>query len=262
MHTKEFLKEQLKQLGILPSDRVVIHTSMRAIGETEDGPNGVIDAFCEYLSEGMLIIPTHTWAYVTPEKPIYDVKTTPSNLGIIPATAAFRKDGVRSLHPTHSMWVWGKGAEDYVKGEETAPSPTPVGYGWDKMAEAGFQILLIGVDNTKNTFIHTIDEQAKLPDRIGADVDTYTVIDYDGNRHTNYQHPLLCSKTEDISWFYGNFEKPLVDMGIQTFGKFGNAVVRKMDAMAARQLILKIYSRSAEDIFPQHIEIPESLYKD
>ena len=262
MHTKEFLKEQIKALGILPTDTVVIHTSMRAIGETEDGPNGVIDAFQAYLTEGMLVIPTHTWAYVTPGTPVYDVKTTPSNLGIIPATAAMRKDGVRSLHPTHSMWVWGKGAEAFVRGEENAPSPTPVGYCWDKLGEIGAKILLIGVDNTKNTFIHTIDEQAKLPDRIGTETDTYTIIDGDGNRHTNYQHPLLCSKTEDISWFYGNFEKPLVEMGVQTFGKFGNAIVRKMDAMAARQLILKIYSRATEDIFPQHIEIPESLYKD
>lgn len=262
MHTKEFLKEQLKKLGILPTDTVVIHTSMRAIGETEDGPNGVIDAFCGYLTEGMLIIPTHTWHTVTPENPVYDVRTTPSGLGIIPAMAAFRKDGVRSLHPTHSMWIHGKGAEEYIRGEEKATSPTPVGYCWDKLGEANAKILLIGVDNTKNTFIHSIDERAKLADRIGPDTDTYTVIDQLGNRHTNRQHPLLCSKTEDISWFYGNFEKPLVEMGVQTFGKFGNAIVRKMDAMAARNLILKIYSRATEDIFPQHIQLPEALYKD
>lgn len=262
MHTKEFLKQQLKAMGILPSDKVVIHTSMRAIGETENGPDGVIDAFCEYLSDGMLIVPTHTWHTVTPENPVYDVRTTPSGLGIIPATAAFRKDGIRSLHPTHSMWVFGKEAESYVRGEETAPTPTPVGYCWDKMAEAGVKILLIGVDNTKNTFIHTIDEQAKLPNRIGKTSDTYTVIDYDGNSVENHQYPLYCSKTEDISWFYDNFEKPLVQMGVQTFGKFGNAVVRKMDAMAARNLILKIYSRAESDIFTTHIDIPESYYKD
>lgn len=262
MHTKEQLQAQLKDMGIQPTDTVVIHTSMHAIGPVEGGPDGVIDAIREYLQEGMLIIPTHTWHTVTPENPVYDVRTTPSGLGIIPNTAAFRKDGVRSLHPTHSMWVCGKGAEDYVKGEENAPSPTPVGFCWDKLADIGAKILLIGVDNTKNTFIHAIDEHAKLPDRIGTTSDTYTIIDHNGNTITNCQYPLLCSKTEDISWFYGNFEKPLLDMGVQKFGKFGNAVVRIMDAMAARNLIMRIYSRAEEDIFPQHIEIPESYYKD
>ena len=262
MYAKEELKAQLKAMGIQPSDKVVIHTSMRAIGPVEGGPDGVIDAFREYLTEGMLIIPTHTWHTVTPQTPVYDVRKTPSGLGIIPATAAFRKDGVRSLHPTHSMWVSGRGAEDYVRGEEKAPSPTPVGYAWDRLADVGAKILLIGVDNRKNTFIHAIDEHAKLPDRIGPNPDTYTVIDYNGNSVTNYQYPLHCSKTEDISWFYDNFEKPLVEMGVQKFGKFGNAVVRLMDAMEARNLIMKIYSRATEDIFPQHIEIPQSYYKD
>lgn len=262
MHTKKELQAQLKTMGITPADTVVIHTSMHAIGPVEGGPNGVIDAIRDYLHEGMLIVPTHTWHTVTPENPVYDVRKTPSGLGIIPNTAAFRKDGIRSLHPTHSMWVCGKGAEAYVAGEENAASPTPVGFCWDKLADIGAKILLIGVDNTKNTFIHAIDEHAKLPNRIGSVPDTYTIIDQKGNAITNYQYPLYCSKTEDISWFYGNFEKPLVDMGVQKFGKFGNAVVRYMDAMAARNLIMKIYSRADEEKFAQHIEIPESYYKD
>ena len=262
MYTKEDLKNQLAQMGIKPSDNVLIHTSFKAVGQVEGGPEAFIDAFCEYLTDGMFIVPTHTWVQVTPDNPVFNVKTTAADIGLIPKTASLRSDGVRSLHPTHSMWAWGKGADEYVRGEELANSPTTVGFCWDKMAEAGVKILLIGVDNTKNTFIHAIDEQAKLPDRLGNDFDTYTVIDYNGNPITCRHHPLYCSRTEDISWFYGNFEKPLVEMGVQTFGKFGNAVVRKMDAMAARELILKIYSRATEDIFPQHIEIPETLYKD
>lgn len=262
MHTKEQLKAQIKAMGILPSDTVVIHTSVRAIGETEGGPDGILDAFCEYLTEGMLVVPTHTWDVVTPEQPIYDVRTTVPNIGLIPRLAAARKDGARSLHPTHSMWVWGKNAEDFIRGEEKAPSPTPTGFCWDKLGDVGAKILLIGVENDKNTFIHAVDERAKLPDRISPDYNVYTIIDRDGNRCTNHQHALECSKTEDISWFYGNFEKPLVETGVQTFGKFGNAAVRIMDALASRKLIMKIYSRAEEDIFAQHIDLPESLYKD
>jgi len=41
----------------------------------------------------------------------------------------------------------------------------------------------------------------------------------------------------------------------------GDACVRIVDAMGCRQLLSKIYTRATEDIFAQHIEIPEKLYK-
>ena len=37
IYSKEMLKEQIKAMGILPSDIVLIHTSMRAVGEVEGG---------------------------------------------------------------------------------------------------------------------------------------------------------------------------------------------------------------------------------
>jgi len=106
MYTKREIKQQLRQMGILPTDTVLIHTSMKAIGQVEGGPNGLLDAFCEYLSEGLFLVPTHTWDDVTEENPYCDVRTDVPNIGLIPRTAAKRRDGVRSLHPTHSMWAW------------------------------------------------------------------------------------------------------------------------------------------------------------
>ena len=65
MYTKEELKQQLHQMGISEKDTVLIHTSMKAIGTVEGGPECVIDTFCEYLTEGLLLVPTHTWDDVT-----------------------------------------------------------------------------------------------------------------------------------------------------------------------------------------------------
>ena len=262
MYTKEQLKEQIKAMGILPTDTVVIHTSMKAIGDVEGGPEGVLDAFCEYLSEGLFIVPTHTWDCVTRKNPYYDVRTTVPDIGLIPRTAAFRAGGIRSMHPTHSVWACGAKAEEFVRGEELSASPAPVGGCWDRMADWHTKILLIGVTNTKNTFIHSVDERAELPDRICPKPFQVTATDWNGNTRTYDMKHHGCSRTDDISLYYGNFEKPLVELGIQTFGVFGNAEVRIMDAMECRELIMKIYSRATEDIFPQHIEIPESWYKD
>ena len=261
MFTKEYLKDQLRQMGILPTDTVLIHTSMRAIGQVEGGPDGVLDAFCEYLTEGLLLVPTHTWDEVTPDNPRYDVRTTVPNIGLIPRTAAFRKDGVRSLHPTHSMWAKGADAASFVAGEETAPSPTPKGYCWDKVADRNAKILLVGVGNDKNTFIHSVEERLSLPDRISDKPYDITVVDEQGSAHTHPFYQQYCSKTEDISLVFGIFEKPMVEMGVQTFGKFGDAVVRVVDAMGCRNLLTTIYTRAEEDIFAQHIELPEYLYK-
>lgn len=261
MYIKEELKQQMAKLGLKSTDTVMIHTSMKAIGEVEGGADGLIDAFCEFLRDGLFLVPTHTWEVVTKKNPVYDVRTTVPNIGAVPRAAAFRRDGFRSLHPTHSIWAHGKEAEEFVRNEENAGSPAATGFCWDKLADRHAKILLIGVKNDKNTFIHAIDERAQLPDRISEDFFQVTIVDRDGNAMKKPMHYHKCSKTEDISLFYGIFEKPMVKMGVQTFGRLGNAQVRIIDAMACRRLIMKIYERATEDIFAQHIELPESLYQ-
>lgn len=260
MITKEELKNQLKQMGITPTDTVVIHTSMKAIGEVEGGAEAVIDVFCEYLQEGLLLIPTHTWDEVVEKNPYFDVRATVPNIGLIPRLAAFRPDGIRSLHPTHSLWAKGKWAEEYVAGEENATSPTTPGFCWDKLAEWGAKILLIGVGHDKNTFIHAIDERVNLPDRMSDRAYPTYITDYNGQQLQRKLHPQYCSKTEDISWFYPNFDEPLTKTNAQAFGQFGNAQVRVVDAMKCREVISLIYARSKEDIFTRHCVIPEELY--
>lgn len=261
MYTKEELKEQLAQMGIRSTDTVMIHTSMKAIGQVEGGADGVLDAFIEYLCDGLFLVPTHTWQEVTRDNPVFDVRTAVPNIGLIPRAAAFRTDGIRSLHPTHSLWAKGADAEEYVKNEESAASPAATGFCWDKLADRQGKILLIGVKNDKNTFIHSIDERANLPDRISKDSFEVTITDHAGNVMKKPMHYHKCSKTDDISIYYGNFEKPMVELGVQTFGKFGDAEVRIIDAMACRNLIMKIYERATEDIFAQHIEIPVAWYR-
>lgn len=260
MFTKNELKAQLKQMGIVSTDTVVIHTSMKAIGQVEDGPDGVIDAFCEYLKDGLLLIPTHTWDQVVESNPYYDVRSTVPDIGLIPRLAAFRPDGIRSLHPTHSLWARGKRAEEYVSGEENATSPTTPGFCWDKLAEWNAKIMLIGVGHDKNTFIHAIDERVKLPDRMSDRSYPTYITDHSGRQMERKLYPQYCSKTEDISWFYPNFDEPLTRTGAQTFGQFGEAKVRVVDAVCCREVISRIYARSKEDIFAEHRMIPEELY--
>ena len=261
MYTKAELKEQMRHMGLKSTDTVVIHSSMRAIGEVEGGPDGLIDAFCEFLKDGLFVVPTHTWDGVTQDHPYYDVRTSIPNIGLIPRTAAFRQDGIRSLHPTHSVWAHGTDAAAYVSGEENAQSPTPKGFCWDKLADRNAKILLVGVGNDKNTFIHSVEERLELADRISNRSYDITITDQKGEKITHPFYPQYCSKTEDISLFFGIFEKPMTDMGVQTLGKLGNATVRVVDAMGCRELLTTIFTRADSDIFAQHIQLPEQLYR-
>jgi len=261
MFTKQRLKQQIESMGILPTDTVLIHTSLRAIGQVEDGADGVIDAFCEYLQDGLFLVPTHTWSSVGPKAPLYDVKTSVPCIGTLPRVAAFRADGLRSLHPTHSVWAHGKDAAAFVAGEQLAQTPCPPGFLWDRLAKRGAKILLLGVGLDKNTFIHAIDEVADLPDRLSLHPYDVTIRDEKGNEITHPFRGHACSRSNDVSRQFVNFETALRDCGAMRYGIFGNAQVRIVDARACRDVILKIYSRATEDLCIQMQQIPPYLYQ-
>ena len=261
MYTKEELKRQMAEMGLKSTDTVLIHISLKAVGATEGGADGLIDAFCEYLSDGLFLVPTHTWATVNAKNPVFDVRTADPCIGTLPRIAAFRKDGVRSLHPTHSIWAHGKGAQEFIAGEENASSPAPVGFAWDRLADVGAKILLIGVTHNRNTFIHSVDERAALPDRIGVQPFDVTIINSEGVASVHPRRPHSCSKTNDVSQFYVNFEQPLIELGAQTTGRLGSADVRVVDAMRCREIVSRIYARAEEDIFCEYRELPQELYR-
>jgi aminoglycoside 3-N-acetyltransferase len=54
MLTQSDIHAFLQSNGIQQNDTVLVHTSMRTIGEVEGGCDGLIDAFKSYLAEGLL----------------------------------------------------------------------------------------------------------------------------------------------------------------------------------------------------------------
>ena len=52
MYTKEELKQQLRNVGLTGKETILIHSSMKAIGEVEGGADIVLDAWMEYFAEG------------------------------------------------------------------------------------------------------------------------------------------------------------------------------------------------------------------
>ena len=111
MINRQDVEKMFDELGICPDSTVAVHTSLKSIGGIEGGAEGLLDYYTELLPEGLLIVPTHTWAVINRDNPVYDVRESVPNIGVFPQICAketFRRgNAIRSLHPTHSVAVFG-----------------------------------------------------------------------------------------------------------------------------------------------------------
>ena len=123
MHTKESLFHQFEQLGIDKAGTLLIHSSMKSLGEVAGGADTVLDVFTQYMKEGLLVLPTHTWSYINADNPKFSVTDSPSCIGILPELFRKRPGVIRSWHPTHSVAALGKDAAEFTKDDHKFDTP-------------------------------------------------------------------------------------------------------------------------------------------
>jgi len=257
MLTEETIHAFLSSEGIRPGDTVLVHTSMRALGPVERGCDGLIDAFRSYLTEGLFLVPTHTWANVNRNQPVYDVTRTLPCIGALPTVAAFRKDAVRSLHPTHSVAAFGERAKEYVQGEALAETPCPKGGAWARLCEEDATILLLGVKLNRNTYLHAVDEMLDLPDRLGEPF-TVEILDGEGNRSRHSFRPHHNAGSENFE----NYRKPLEAFGALRQVSLGNASVGICSARKTAEVMKKLWTKAEYNLCAELREIPPSYYEE
>lgn len=250
MHTKEFIKEQLSAMGA-PRDKVVIvHTSLHAIGETEGRGQGLLDALIEYFTSegGLLCIPTHTWDNLGKRRKITLDMTKPrSCLGVLPCIAAGDKRGVRTPNPTHSMVVFGESDKvaEFVRGEERENTPTSAHGCYSKIYENDGYILLIGIGQEKNTFIHCVEDMMGMVNRIDTAHPIDTTIKY---KSGEIEHRRFYSFNEDlngdVSIYFPKYEAAFKYRGALSYGKLGDAFVHLCSARKIKETMELIRERS------------------
>ena len=123
MYTKEDLILHLQEMELKPTDAVMMHSSMKSIGDVEGGADKVLDALMEYFVPGLLMLPTHTWDQMNPDYNVFDPKTESACVGILPNLFMKRPGVLCSLHPTHSIAAYGPNAANYISGEENTLTP-------------------------------------------------------------------------------------------------------------------------------------------
>ncbi len=122
---KERFFNDWKDLGILPGDTVMIHSSYRSLGSIEGGAKSFFDWLIEYLGvEGTIVFPAFSYSYVNKSNPIFNRLTTPTCVGYLPAYFRTEVDGVvRSMHATHSCTARGRLAEYLTADHELDLTP-------------------------------------------------------------------------------------------------------------------------------------------
>ncbi|MDN6729882.1 MAG: AAC(3) family N-acetyltransferase [Alkalibacterium sp.] len=237
MHTKTSLVDDLKELNIKKQGTLLVHSSYKSIGDVKGGPATVLDSLSSYMKEGLLVLPTHTWDYINKDNAVFNVLESPSNVGILTEKFRKRKGIYRSEHPTHSVAALGQDAKGFTENEYRHETPCARASVWGKLLDRKAQILLIGVDLTKNTFMHGIEEWVNTPGRI---TDTYTdlySILYSGEKvHVPSRRHCGSSSSEH----YWKVEDLLLEEGAMRKGTFGDASVRILDAEKTALLLSEL----------------------
>ena len=248
MYQKDTLLRDLRSLGIRPGDTLMVHSSVRSVGPTENRADTIIDALMEAVTpEGLLLMPSHTWAQMGPEHPVFDPQTEPSCVGVLPDVLRQRPNVYRSLHPTHSVVAWGKDAAAYTAGEENAKTPCPRDGCWGRLLDRKAKILFLGCPLSKNTYIHSVEEWADVPLRFTEQPVPFQVVTHDGRgtipvevyRHYN----ALCPH---ISENFVKLREPFERAGAMITGKVGDAFCYLGEAEGMAQVTLRLLEQDIQ----------------
>lgn len=188
-------------MGLKKGDIVLVHSSLAAIGEIDGGGDTLIDAFLEVLGKGgTLAVPTF------------------GSLGKFTELLSSRKGAFKSIHPVASIAAIGKDAEalcvNHWKAETAHAENTP----YMRLAERGGYIMLLGVDQDRNTTLHSVEAILKLPYLKEI---TRTFKNENGKEITGSWKHFPGPHRDFIG-----IDKVLRDSGKMKTGKIGNAVAR------------------------------------
>lgn len=240
--TKHDIIRDLKKIGIKSRDKIIVHSSLKSIGWVDGGADTVIDALMEVIGdEGIIMMPTFTYSYESrPGALPYHRMKTPSLTGYVTDIFWKRKNVQRSMHPTHSVAVWGKNACDYIRGHDATVSPfdrdTPI----YRLAASGGYILLVGVGHESNSTIHVAEFIAALPFIDIPNRESYGnnyIIELDDGR---IERVPLSQKLSGCSLGFDKVERIEKIRELQKEGLIGHAYSRLIKAWELMEVLMPV----------------------
>ena len=169
-YTADDLRSLLVRLGVSTGDSVLMHSSYRATNGFRGRPEDIIDVVLDVIgAQGTLTMMSMAYESSTREylggNPLFDVRRTPSRMGILTESFRRRRAAVRSLSPTHPVVSIGAKAQWLVDGHDRCPYPCGPQSPFEKMLELDGKMLFFDLPFIGFTFVHYIEHQIreKLP---------------------------------------------------------------------------------------------------
>jgi aminoglycoside 3-N-acetyltransferase len=144
---------------------VLVHSSLKALGYVDGGPAAVVEALVDAFvvrNLGTVMLPAYSIAGSMHSTllagQVFDVRTTPSNLGAIPEAFRQHPDAIRSIHPTHSFAAIGPDSRWLLEEHHTCGSSFGAGSPMAKLGEKQGYLFGLGTNLGNVTYYHCLEE--------------------------------------------------------------------------------------------------------
>src|SRR5574339_918011 len=227
MLTFEQMVEGFRELGVQEGDALLVHSSSKSFGPVDGGPQTVVDALEKALGpEGTLIMPTFNFDFNKGQP--WDVRSTPSQMGVL--TELVRKDprAKRVFHPIYSFAILGKHAE--MLGSLRYKSSYERNSVFGKLRDLDGKIMVIGLSYTNSmTFFHHIEQMEGVDYRFLKQF-TGEVTDENGRTYTDTFEMLVRDIDKGVMTEVDPMGELMEQAGIIQSAKIGEADVKLMKA--------------------------------
>jgi aminoglycoside 3-N-acetyltransferase len=176
----------LERLGIPREGVLLVHSAFKSFGREGHDADTVVRTLVDYMKPGTLLLPTMSWRFVKPDKPVFDELQTPSNTGILTEMFRTKYATQRSLHPTHSVAGCGRLVEELLGGHHLDETPCAGRSPFGLLASHDGRVLMLGISMDCCTLIHHVEEMTapNLYVRPASERETYTCRDRQGREVT------------------------------------------------------------------------------
>jgi len=227
MLTFEKLVEGFRDLGVEEGDTLLVHSSYKSLGAVDGGPQIVINALESVLGEdGTLVMPTFNFDFNkgTP----WDVRSTPSKMGVLTELVRNNPRAKRVFHPFYSFAILGKHAE--MLGSLRYKSSYERNSVFGKLRDLDGKIMVIGLSYTNSmTFFHHIEQMEGVDYRFLKQF-TGEVTDWDGTTKVDTFEMLVRDIDKGVITEVNPMGELMEKEGIIKVGKIGEADVKLMKA--------------------------------
>ncbi|KAA0959070.1 AAC(3) family N-acetyltransferase [Planococcus sp. ANT_H30] len=236
--SKTTIKHQLRQLGIVAGDALMVHSSLKSMGWIAGGAQAVVEALLETITEaGTIVMPAQStdnsdpsyWMQppvpenwhqpIREQLPAFDPHLSGlRGMGKIAECFHSHPATIRSPHPSHSFAAYGKQAAEWMSEqplEDSFGEKSPLA----KMLQVDVKILFIGVGFDSCTALHyaefvqenrpTIPQGAAVLKDGKRAWQTYDCVDMDSDRFPEIAKAFPGNISEGL---LGQAETRLVDM--------------------------------------------------